>query len=79
MLGSDLESGVVFQNYWDNPENPTDPSGRTGDLIPATWGDRLDTVTAAFGGIERVAYLAMAGFGLYLLFGMSQGKGRRRR
>jgi hypothetical protein len=30
-------------------------------------------------GIERVAYLAMAGFGLYLLFGMSQGKGRRRR
>lgn len=68
-----------FDPFGPDSDNPSGPTSGGGDVIPATWGDRLDTVTAAFGGIERVAYLAMAGFGLYLLFGMSQSKGRRRR
>lgn len=71
-LGSD------FDPFGPGSDNPSGPSSG-GDVIPATWSDRIGTATAAFGGIERVAYLAMAGFGLYLLFGMSQGKGRRRR
>lgn len=69
---------------WDNPENPSNSSGTTGDLIPPTWGERLSQVgsgvSTAIEGITRLAALGIAGYVfLVVLPQVTGGRGKSRK